>query len=84
MLRVSPLPDETFLGGDVLKWAHVMAFPRAPLHTVYLKCGLDTGLVGVGMGSYLPVKRVSQILKNDIAGEKVFPTPAMTDSVVSE
>ena len=44
-----------------------------PLHRVYLHSDLITGSVVVGIRPTLPVKRVSFVLGNDLAGGKVKP-----------
>ena len=46
---VLPLSRASFLGGDALILGFEMSCLRAPLHMVYLKCGLVTGLVQVGL-----------------------------------
>ena len=55
---------------------------RAPLHSVFLRSPLVTGFVQVGTRECLPVGGVSLILGNDLAGEKVFPTPRVVENPV--
>ncbi len=50
-----------------------------PLHRVHLDCTLVSGFVRVGVRSSLPVKGVTVILGNDLAGGKVLPVPEVTD-----
>lgn len=52
-----------------------MFYLRAPLHIVYLKCGLVTGFVPVGLHPCIPAEGVSLMLDNDLARKKVFPLP---------
>ncbi|KAG1666925.1 hypothetical protein GQR58_018668 [Nymphon striatum] len=49
-----------------------------PLHTVFLKSNLITGHVKVGLRSELPVKGVSLLLGNDLAGGKVTSSVQVT------
>ena len=44
-----------------------------PLHVVYLSSELITGTVTVGTRPTLPIKGISLILGNDLAGNKVIP-----------
>ncbi|XP_059850646.1 uncharacterized protein LOC132407731 [Hypanus sabinus] len=48
------------------------------LHKVKLKSGLVTGLVKVGLQPSLPVKDISLLLGNDLAGGQVFPEVHLT------
>ena len=56
-----------------------------PLYSIFLKSDLITGQVEVGLRSSLPVKGVSLLLGNDLAGGKVVPSiqlcsqPIVTD-----
>jgi len=45
-----------------------------PLHRVHLKCNLVEGRVTVGIRHSLPVRSVSLILGNDLAGQQVMVT----------
>ncbi|KAI5620496.1 hypothetical protein C0J50_19963 [Silurus asotus] len=49
-----------------------------PLHSVFLKSDLVTGQVKVGLMSSLPVKGISLLLGNDLAGGKVVPSVQLT------
>ena len=51
---------------------------NAPLHEVDLKSDLVSGKVKVGVRPSLPVKDVSIILGNDLAGERVVPSPVVS------
>ena len=49
-----------------------------PLHKVYLKSNLITRLVVVGVVPSLPVKKVSLILENHLAGGNVVVNPQVS------
>lgn len=49
-----------------------------PLHSVFLKSDLVTGQVKVGLMFSLPVKGISLLLGNDLAGGKVVPSVQLT------
>ena len=49
-----------------------------PLHRINLKSDLISGTVIVGVRPELPVKGVSMLLGNDLAGGKVLPEPIVT------
>lgn len=70
---ILPFSNETSCGSDVLVWGIKMSILKVPLHKVHLHSSLVSGLVRVGVRSQLPVKGVSFILGNDLAGGKVFP-----------
>lgn len=55
-----------------------------PLHSVYLKSELVTGQVKVGLMSSLPVKGISVLLGNDLAGGKVIPSVQLTSQPSTE
>lgn len=50
-----------------------------PLHRVHLDCPLVSGFVRVGIRNSLPVKGITFILGNDLAGGNVVPAPEVTD-----
>ena len=49
-----------------------------PLHRINLKSDLISGTVIVGVRPELPVKDVSMLLGNDLAGGKILPHPIVT------
>ena len=49
-----------------------------PLHQVYFESGIITGPIAVGILPRFPVKGVQLILGNDVAGDKVKPSPIVT------
>lgn len=56
-----------------------MGIVKVPLHQVHLECDIVTGFVKVGARSSLPVKGVTFILGNDLAGGKVLPMMEVLD-----
>ena len=48
-----------------------------PLHRIQVQSDLVSGPVSVGVRPSLPVKGVDFILGNDLAGDKVMPSPCM-------
>ena len=84
---VLPFSDGSSCGSDALLLGVEMAGSRAPLHKVFLRSPLVTGLVQVGIREGLPVEGIALILGNDLAGERVFPTleviehPVISESV---
>ena len=52
---------------------------NVPLHTVYLHSDLVSGPVAVGLRPCLPVKGISLILGNDLAGNKVVVNPQVLE-----
>ena len=50
-----------------------------PLHKIFLKSDLVSGYVTVGICPNLPVKGVSLLLGNDLAGDRVMADPCMSN-----
>ena len=50
-----------------------------PLHKIFLKSDLVSGYVTVGIRPNLPVKGVSLLLGNDLAGDRVMADPCMSN-----
>ncbi len=71
--------DGSYCGSDLLVLGIEMQVVPVPLHRVHLDCTLVSGFVRVGVRSSLPVKGVTFILGNDLAGGKVLPVPEVTD-----
>ena len=82
LFDVLPFSEKSFCGSDALVLGVEMNSLRAPLHSVFLRSPLVSGLVQVGTRASLPVGGVAMILGNDLAGEKVFPTPEVVDNPV--
>ncbi|XP_026021698.1 uncharacterized protein LOC113021315 isoform X1 [Astatotilapia calliptera] len=79
---VLPLSDKTACDSDVLVWGIKMSVLRAPLHKVHLHSPVKPGHVKVAVSSQLPIKGVSFILGNDLAGGTVFPPPEVVEMPV--
>ena len=77
---VLPLSDQSSCGTDVLVQGIELGVVKAPLHNIYLRSDVVAGFVKVAVRSQLPVKGVSFILGNDLAGGKVFCWPVVTDN----
>ncbi len=74
-----PFSPQFSCGSDVLVQEIELGIVRVPLHTIYLRSNIVTGVVKVAVHSQLPVKRISLILGNDLAGSKVNSLPEVTD-----
>ncbi|XP_033100281.1 uncharacterized protein LOC117103773, partial [Anneissia japonica] len=60
------------------------SYLTVPLYKIHLKCGLVTGPVTVGVVKTLPIKGVSFVLGNDLAGERVSVPPVILNAPVVE
>ncbi|KAJ8035392.1 hypothetical protein HOLleu_22614 [Holothuria leucospilota] len=76
---VLPLSDSTSTGANVLIQGVECGFISDPLHKINLKSDLVSGSVIVGVRPTLPVKGVSLLLGNDLAGGKVVANAILTD-----
>ncbi|KAJ8038347.1 hypothetical protein HOLleu_15742 [Holothuria leucospilota] len=76
---VLPLSDSTSTGANVLIQGVECGFISVPLHKTNLKSDLVSGSVIVGVRPTLPVKGVSLLLGNDLAGGKVVANAILTD-----
>ncbi len=76
---VLPFSTQSSCGSDVLVQGIELGVVRVPLHAVYLRSHLVTGLVKVAVQSQLPLKGISLILGNDLAGSKVSCLPEVVD-----
>ena len=56
-----------------------MVWSWVPLHKVFLKSDLISGHVIVGVNPDLPVKGVSLLLGNELAGDKVMVNPCVSN-----
>ncbi|KAI2645420.1 Gag-Pol polyprotein [Labeo rohita] len=74
-----PLSEQSFCGSSILVQGIEMGFVKVPLHRIHLQCELVTGFVSVGVRPSLPIKGVSFILGNDLAGGKVTPALEVVD-----
>lgn len=77
--------EQTFCGSFVVVCGIELTPVTVPLHYVYLRSNLVSGMVRVAVRTELPVEGVDVILGNDLAGGKVFPIPeVVTDPTVNE
>ncbi|KAJ8049627.1 hypothetical protein HOLleu_02455 [Holothuria leucospilota] len=76
---VLPLSDSTSTGANVLIQGVECGFISVPLHKINLKSDLVSGSVIVGGRPTLPVKGVSLLLGNDLAGGKVVANAILTN-----
>ena len=82
--RSLPFSDVSATGENVLIQGIDMDVISVPLHKINLKSDLITGTVIVGVRPELPVKGVSMLLGNDLAGGKVIPEPIVTREPCTE
>lgn len=78
-LRLEIRRLETSCGSSVLVQGLEMEIINVPLHRVHIESELVTGFVRVGVRHSLPVKGVTFILGNDLAGGKVMPLLEVLD-----
>lgn len=76
---VLPFSDQTSAGVSVLLQGVEMGVISVPLHVVSLHSNIVSGIVAVGLRPSLPVKGISMILGNDLAGDKVTGDPRVSD-----
>ncbi|KAL1261229.1 hypothetical protein QQF64_009056 [Cirrhinus molitorella] len=76
---ILPLSDASSIGSSVLVQGFEMGFVSVPLHEIEIESSLITGRVVVGVRPCLPVRDVTFILGNDLAGGKVFASPEVTN-----
>ena len=66
--NVLPFSDQSSAGVSVLLQGVEMGVIRVPLHLISLHSDIVSGTVAVGLRASLPVKGISMILGNDLAG----------------
>ena len=71
--------EKSYSGKSVLLQGVECGIANVPLHHVFLTSDLVSGFVTVGVRSSLPIDGVHFLLGNDLAGEKVIPSPVVTD-----
>ena len=79
-----PFSEVSATGENVLIQGIGMDIISVPLHRINLKSDLISGTVIVGVRPELPVKGVSMLLGNDLAGGKVLPQPIVTRDPCTE
>ena len=77
---VLPLTENSFTGANVLISLVEMSVLEVPLHEMNIKSSLINGNIVIGMRPSLPVERISLILGNDLAGEKVMVHPRVVEN----
>ncbi len=76
---VLPFSSQSSCNSDVLVQGIELGVVRVPLHVIYLRSDIVTGLVKVAVRTQLPLKGLSLILGNDLAGSKVSCLPEVTE-----
>jgi len=76
---VLPFSSQSSCNSDVLAQGFELGVVRVPLHVIYLRSDIVTGLVKVAVRTQLPLKGISLILGNDLAGSKVSCLPEVTE-----
>ncbi len=78
-----PFSEQSSCGSSVLVQVIDLTVIKAPLHQVFLHSGIISRNVKLALRAQLPVKDVSLILGNDLAGDKVFYLPEVIDTPVA-
>lgn len=76
---VLPFSSQSSCNSDVLVQGIELCVVRVPLHAIYLCSDIVTGLVKVAIRTQLPLKGISLILGNDLAGSKVSCLSKVTE-----
>ena len=76
---VLPLSEQTAVGANVIIRGVECGYVSVPLHKICIKSDLVSGEVTVGVRPTLPVKGVSFLLGNDLAGDKVVVNPVVVN-----
>ena len=76
---VLPFSDQSSTGVSVLLQGVEMGVISVPLHVINLQSDIISGTVVIGQRTSLPVKDISMILGNDLAGDKVMGDPRVSD-----
>ena len=78
--NVLPFSEKSSTGVSVLLQGVEMSVIKVPLHLIELSSDIIIGTVSVGLRPSLPVKGISMILGNDLAGERVVGNPQVSDA----
>lgn len=76
---ILPFSTQSSCGSDVLVQGIELGVVRVPFHTIYLHSPMVTGVVKIAVQPQLPLKGISLILGNDLAGSKVSCLPEVVD-----
>jgi len=79
-----PFSEDSATGESVLIQGIDMNIISVPLHRIDMKSELVSGSVVVGVRPELPVRGVSMLLGNDLAGGKVLPYPIVSPKPCTE
>lgn len=79
---VLQLSEKSYTDSDVLIQGVELGFVKVPLHEIGLRSDLVSGNVVVGVRPTLPVKGVSLLLGNDLAGARLFLTQLFVTGLV--
>ena len=80
---VLPLDSGTSTGEEVIAQGIESGFVNVPLHRIYLKSNLISGLVVVGTRPTLPIEGVALLLGNNLAGGRVIANPKVSSKPVT-
>ncbi|XP_030842737.1 uncharacterized protein LOC115924528 [Strongylocentrotus purpuratus] len=78
----SSLDTKNFTGKKVLVQDVNDGLKPVPLYTIELSSGFVSGPVTVGIVTKLPMRGISMLLGNDLAGSKVSPSPVVCNTPV--
>ena len=70
---ILPLAEGTATGNNVRIQGIELGVVNVPLHTIFINSDIVTGMVTVGVRPTLPIKGISLIFGNDLAGSRVMP-----------
>ncbi len=79
LTSVCPVSADSVVSEKALIQGIDGSYVPVPLHRVFLKCGLVTGVVTVGVVPSLPIEGIDFLLGNDLAGDKVSVMPVVVD-----
>ena len=82
--RSLPFTEISATSENILIQGIGMDIISVPLHRINLKSDLISGTVIVGVRPELPVKGLSMLLGNDLAGGKILPQPIVTRDPCTE
>jgi len=82
--NVLPFSEKSFTGDSVLIQGIGLGTMQVPLHQVQLSSDIVSGPIVVGLRPSLPVRGVSLILGNDVAGCRVEVNLCVSDSPYSD
>ena len=66
---ILPLEEDTATGYNVQIQEVELGVVSVPLHTIFINSDIVTGMVTVGVRPTLPIKGISLILGNNMAGQ---------------